>query len=128
MNPVGKTILVVDDMTSIRALARNVLEEMGFHVEEASNGREGLERIETLVRRQHELAMIIADLNMPVMDGLEFIRTVRTFDKSTPILMLTTESEAERRQAGRQAGANGWAVKPISLDNFQNVVKHFTAQ
>jgi two-component system chemotaxis response regulator CheY len=114
-----KTALIVDDSTSIRQMVAFTLKEAGFSVLEGANGKEGLEQLE-----RHPVDLIITDLNMPVMDGLTFIRQTRsrTATRFTPILMLTTEGRAEAKQAGRAAGATGWIVKPFQPERLVSVV------
>lgn len=114
-----KTALVVDDSPSIRMLVCHTLVEAGFSVLEGGNGKEGLQKLDA-----GAVQIVITDLNMPVMDGLEFIREVRKLPrhKFTPILMLTTESQASKKQEGKSAGATGWLVKPFNPDQLLQVV------
>jgi two-component system chemotaxis response regulator CheY len=103
-------ILAVDDSPSMRDMVRIALTGAGFHVEQASDGREALE-----LARKSEFDLVLSDVNMPVMDGIELIRALRAESayRHTPILMLTTESSAERKREGKDAGATGWIVKPF---------------
>ena len=86
------------------------MREAGFVVLEGIHGADGLEKL-----GEQRVELIITDLNMPVMDGLTFIRQVRSkpVNRYTPILMLTTESQPEKKQQGKAAGATGWVVKPF---------------
>jgi two-component system chemotaxis response regulator CheY len=106
----GKTALVVDDSLSMRQLVSHTLQGAGFAVVEAANGKDGLDRL-----KGQKVELIITDLNMPILDGIGFIKQVRGQPayKFTPILMLTTESAATRKAEGKAAGATGWLVKPF---------------
>jgi two-component system, chemotaxis family, chemotaxis protein CheY len=115
----GRTALIVDDSVSMRQMVSFTLAQVGFEVLEAGNGAEGLAQLE---RRSVDL--IITDLNMPVMDGISFIRNVRQRQGSryTPALMLTTESQSAKKQEGKAAGATGWIVKPFNPEQLVQVV------
>ncbi|GLH76677.1 response regulator [Bradyrhizobium sp. SSBR45G] len=111
-----KQILVVDDAALVRTYYRAALEARGFKVEEALNGLEGLEKI---LLQSFDLAIV--DVNMPQMDGITFVRTVRAMElpvSSTPILMISTEAGPQDIAAARQAGANYYLVKPIKQDTL----------
>lgn len=114
-----KTALVVDDSPSIRQLVAHTLKQAGFEVLEGGNGSEGLERM-----GKGTIDLIITDLNMPVMDGFTFIRSVRQRPdgKFVPILLLTTESGDARKAEGKAAGATGWLVKPFNPQQMLQVV------
>lgn len=114
-----KKILTVDDSASMRAMVQFTLEGEGYHVTEALNGEDALQKAQTA-----NFDLIISDINMPVMDGIEFVRTMRTLAeyRFTPILMLTTESGVDRKQAGKSAGATGWIVKPFDPQKLIAVV------
>ena len=116
----GKTALVVDDSPSMRQLVSYTLTEAGFEVLQGGNGQEGLGQLD-----QTRVQLIVTDLNMPVMDGIKFIREVRgrAAHKFTPILMLTTESQDSKKQEGKAAGATGWLVKPFDPQQLLQVVK-----
>ena len=106
-----KTILVIDDASLVRLYYRSTLEAAGFHVEEAMNGLEALEKL--LMFPVH---LMIVDINMPQMDGLSFLQTVRQKDRalaSIPALVTSTESAESDFEAARAAGANYYLVKPI---------------
>jgi len=106
----AKTILVVDDSESIREVVGFTLEQEGFQVIRGINGKDALTRFnETLID------MVITDLYMPEMDGLEFIREIRRSEqnKHIPILFLTTETQLQKKEEAKQAGATGWIVKPF---------------
>lgn len=116
----SKTALLVDDSFSIRQMLSFTLKDAGFDVIEGGNGQEGL----TKVQQAAKLDLIITDLNMPVMDGITFIREARKLpiSKYTPILMLTTETQAEKKQEGKSAGATGWIVKPFHPAKLLEVI------
>jgi len=114
-----KKILIVDDSITIRQLVSSTLTEAGFEVMQAQHGQEALEK-----SLGTNLDLIITDLNMPVMDGISFIKNVRssTSNKFVPILMLTTESQAEKKMEGKAAGATGWIVKPFDPPKLLAVI------
>lgn len=116
----AKTALVVDDSPSMRQLVSYTLGEAGFEVLQGGNGQEGLGQLD-----EARVQLIVTDLNMPVMDGIKFIREVRAraANKFTPILMLTTESQDSKKQEGKAAGATGWLVKPFDPQQLLQVVK-----
>ena len=117
----AKTILVVDDSITMVLSLKTTLTMNGFQVETASNGREALDKLEAGTRPD----LILTDVNMPVMGGMELIRSVRAMQhlKFTPILTLTTESDAAKRSAGKLAGATGWVVKPVSGNDLVAVIR-----
>jgi two-component system chemotaxis response regulator CheY len=121
---VGKRALVVDDSSTVRKLVGRMLQQIGLEIVEAANGKEGLERLQG-----GAFQLIITDLNMPVMDGLEFIRAVRADPnhKATPIIFLTTESEADKKNEAHAAGATGWVVKPFQAEKILNIVRPLLA-
>lgn len=110
-----RKILAADDSVSIRQMVSHTLKEAGFQVETANDGAEALSKA-----KSGKYDVIISDVNMPNMDGLEFVRQVRTVPqyKFTPILMLTTEASAEKKSQGKAAGATGWIVKPFNPDTL----------
>ncbi|MEM9781130.1 MAG: response regulator [Pseudomonadota bacterium] len=107
----GARVLAVDDSSSMRAALRETLEELGHDVVEAEDGQAGLE-----VLAGDSVDLVITDLNMPRLNGMEFIRAVRADDRHAglPIVMLTTESQADRMREGKAAGATAWIVKPFN--------------
>jgi two-component system chemotaxis response regulator CheY len=103
------------------------LKPAGFEVAHARNGQEGLEQLSHLEAQGESPAMIISDINMPLMDGISFIKEVKkTPFKYLPILVLTTEREDSKKLEGKKAGASGWLVKPFKADTLLAVVKKFT--
>lgn len=115
----GKSALVVDDSTSMRQMVSLTLKESGFDVLEGDNGKSALDKV-----AGKSVDVVVTDLNMPVMDGMTLIRELRTKPefKFTPILMLTTESQATKKQEGKAAGATGWIVKPFVPEQLMQVV------
>lgn len=116
----AKSILTVDDSASIRQMVAFTLKGAGYTVVEAADGQEGLSKAKT-----ENFALVLTDQNMPKMDGLTLIKTLRTLPsyKSTPILVLTTEASDTMKQQGRAAGATGWLVKPFDPQKLIEVVK-----
>jgi len=108
-------ILAVDDSASMRQMVTFTLKSAGFDVTDASDGVEALK-----IAKTQSFDVVISDVNMPNMDGLSLCRELRQLPnfKFTPILMLTTESSTEKKQAGRSAGATGWIVKPFNPDQL----------
>ncbi|MDZ4253566.1 MAG: response regulator [Sulfuritalea sp.] len=116
----SKTILAVDDSTSIRQMVAFTLQNSGYEVVEAVDGVDGLDKAGT-----RSFNLILTDLNMPRMDGLALIRSLRALPRyaTTPILILTTESSDEMKAQGKAAGATGWLVKPFDPEKLVEVVK-----
>lgn len=114
-----KVILTVDDSASIRQMVRFTLADAGYSVIEAVDGKDALSKFTSPVH------LVITDLNMPNLDGIGLIRSIRANPalKGMPVLMLTTESQDIRKQEGRAAGATGWIVKPFSAPQLLAVVK-----
>ena len=117
----AKTILVVDDSVTMVLSLKATLTMNGFEVETANNGQAALEKLKNGVKPN----LILTDINMPLMGGLELIENVRAMSgfKFIPILTLTTESEASKRDEGKRRGATGWLVKPLSGDDLIRVIK-----
>ena len=116
----AKCILIVDDSETVRQVLKLALGNAGYQVVEAEDGFDALAKLSGA-----QIDMLITDLNMPNMDGLELIKKVRDEGKHrfTPIVMLTTESSEEKKKAGREAGASGWIVKPFKPEQLLKVVK-----
>ncbi|MFP5228967.1 MAG: response regulator [Acidobacteriota bacterium] len=115
-----KQVLTVDDSASVRQMVSFTLRHAGYGVTEAGNGREGLS-----TARGQKFDLVITDLNMPEMDGIEMIAGLRQLPgyAYTPVLMLTTESQPEKKDAGRKAGATGWIVKPFQAEQLIAVIQ-----
>ncbi len=116
----GKRILTIDDSKTMRDMLMLTLAEAGFDVLQAVDGQDGLD-----VLTKEQVDVIITDINMPRMDGYEVIRNLRKNPeyKSTPILVLTTESETDKKNLAREAGATGWMVKPFDPDRLVATVR-----
>ncbi|MCL6556871.1 MAG: response regulator [Burkholderiales bacterium] len=116
----GKVVLTVDDSASIRQMVSFTLKSAGYEVVEAADGEEGLTKA-----KGRTVDLVLTDQNMPKMDGLTLIKSLRGLPqyRSTPILMLTTESSEAMKSAGRSAGATGWLVKPFDPSKLLEVVK-----
>ncbi|MDP2788418.1 MAG: response regulator [Pseudomonadota bacterium] len=116
----GKLVLTVDDSASIRQMVAFTLRSAGYEVIEAVDGVDGLNKAKSKVAD-----LVLTDQNMPEMDGLTLIRTLRALPdyRSKPILMLTTESSDAMKAAGKAAGATGWLVKPFDPQKLLEVVK-----
>jgi two-component system chemotaxis response regulator CheY len=109
-------IIAVDDSASMRQMVSFTLKGAGHDVIEASDGVEALK----LANQESGVDLVISDINMPNMDGISLIKELRTLAsyKFTPILMLTTESSADKKMEGKAAGATGWIVKPFNPDQL----------
>ena len=118
------TVLTVDDSRTMRDMLRLALDSAGFSVRQAEDGVHGLE-----VLQQSRPDVIVTDINMPRMDGFGFIEAVRNSDdyNSIPILVLTTESDAEKKARARKAGATGWIVKPFEPEKLVAAIRRVTA-
>ena len=116
----SKTILVVDDSASIRQMVAFTLKSSGYEVVEAVDGMDGLEKA-----KSKSFNLILTDQNMPRMDGLTLVKSLRALPqyKTVPILMLTTESSDAMKAQGKAAGATGWLVKPFDPQKLIEVVK-----
>jgi len=117
----AKTILIVDDAATMLMSLKSSLSLGGYQVETASNGQQALDKLKGGLKP----ALILTDINMPVMGGLEMIGKVRALPgcRFFPILTLTTEGQAAKRDEGRRLGATGWLVKPISGGDLLKVIK-----
>ncbi|KUM04668.1 response regulator [Chromobacterium subtsugae] len=106
----AKTILIVDDSTTLRQVVRMTLAGAGYEVLEAGNGKEALDILDG--RKIH---LIISDVNMPLLDGIGLLKHIKQLSsyKFTPVIMLTTESAEEKKREGKEAGAKAWVVKPF---------------
>jgi two-component system chemotaxis response regulator CheY len=114
-------VLVVDDSITMVMSLKTTLTINGFEVETANNGQAALDKLNTGLRPN----LILTDINMPVMGGLEFIGKLRAIPglKFVPVLTLTTESDTAKREEGKRAGATGWIVKPVSGDDLIKVIR-----
>lgn len=106
----SKTIMIVDDSSSVRQVVNIALKGAGYTVVEAVDGKDALSKL-----GQGKVHLIISDVNMPNMDGITLVKEVKKLPdyKFTPIIMLTTEGAEEKKREGQQAGAKAWVVKPF---------------
>ncbi|WP_028325298.1 response regulator [Desulfatirhabdium butyrativorans] len=116
----SKVIMTVDDSASVRQMVVFTLRDAGYEVVEAVDGQDALTKA-----ANQPLNMVITDLNMPNLDGIGLIKGLRANPafKFIPIIMLTTESQADKKQEGKAAGATGWIVKPFKPEQLVAVVK-----
>ncbi len=123
-----KCILIVDDSPTLRASVNFVLVGGGYEVYQADNGESGLKKLDEMKQSGLRTNLIISDINMPKMNGLEFLRAVKdpksTF-KFIPVIILTTEREDTLKKQGKEYGAAGWMTKPFKPDLLLSVVKKF---
>jgi len=117
----AKTILIVDDSVTMLMSVRSTLEMNGFKVESAGDGVIALGKLKAGLKPD----LIITDINMPNMGGLDLIKNVKALPafRFTPILTLTTESQAAKRDEGKKLGATGWLVKPVAGPDLVKVIK-----
>ncbi len=115
-----KTIMTVDDSASIRMMVSFTLGELGVEIVEAVNGNDALAKMD-----KSPVDMLITDVNMPGLDGISLVRKVRENPsyRFIPIIILTTESESEKKLEGKSAGATGWIVKPFRPEDLISVVR-----
>jgi two-component system, chemotaxis family, chemotaxis protein CheY len=106
-----RTIMTVDDSTSMRQMVKATLQSAGYGVVEAADGQEALD-----YARENSVDLVISDVNMPRMDGITLVHELRALStyRLTPLLLLTTESSQEKKMEGKRAGATGWIVKPFN--------------
>jgi two-component system, chemotaxis family, chemotaxis protein CheY len=116
----SKRIMTVDDSASVRQMVSFTLREAGYDVVEACDGKDAISKI-----GGSQFNLIVTDLNMPNMDGIELIRNLRAAGshKFVPIIMLTTESQESKKSEGKAAGATGWIVKPFRPEQLLAVIK-----
>lgn len=115
-----KRIMTIDDSPSLRQMVTLTLESAGFEVVEACNGRDAVAKL-----GGREYHLFLTDLNMPGMDGIELTRKLRAMPeyRFVPIVLLTTESQQEKKMEGKAAGATGWIVKPFQPEQLLATVK-----
>ena len=122
-----KTILVVDDSATIRRALNKVLTSAGFQVREAANGQEGLDALTRLEALGQPPALIVTDLNMPIMDGITLLKRVKEGPmRFVPVLVLSSEDATAYSQTARSHGAAGWLSKPMQPQALLATVKKFT--
>jgi len=116
----ARKVITVDDSATVRLALKKPLMDDGYEVIEATDGTDAVRKL-----LDQDVDLMITDLNMPKMDGIELIRQVRRDGKNRflPIIMLTTESQSEKKMEGRAAGASGWITKPFTPHQLLSVVK-----
>jgi two-component system chemotaxis response regulator CheY len=121
----NKTILIVDDSASLRTVVKLSLERAGYAVIEAGDGQQGLQQLD----RAGKVNLIVSDVNMPNMDGITFLTQVKQSARHrfTPVIMLTTEGQAEKKEQGRAAGAKAWVTKPFEPARLLDAVSKLIA-
>lgn len=116
-------IVIIDDSPTIRTSVEFAIRDLGHQIQQAENGSDALNKILDIKKKgDDEIVLCIVDINMPVMDGVTFIKEFRKIDKFTPLLVLTTESEDTKIQEGKDAGASGWLVKPFKPEKLVEIV------
>ena len=115
----AKTVMVVDDSVSIRQVMNLTLKRAGYDVVEACDGSDALGKLDG-----QRVSLIVCDVNMPNMDGISFLKSLkeRQSHRSTPVIMLTTESQESKKQEGKAAGAKAWVVKPFKPEQMLEAV------
>ncbi len=115
-----KTIMILDDSTSLRQVLAMSLSQAGYRVLEAENGVDALEQLKS----EQSIDMFISDLNMPEMDGLAFVASIRAMETLmyTPVLMLTTENSEIKRTQGMEMGVRAWLLKPFNPEQVLDLV------
>jgi two-component system chemotaxis response regulator CheY len=121
----SKVVLTVDDSRTMRDMLNLALVDAGFRVTQAVDGMHGLE----VLREQETPHVIVTDINMPKLDGFGFIEAVRKDGRfrAIPILVLTTESDVEKKNRARKAGATGWIVKPFDPTKLVEAIRRVAA-
>lgn len=113
-------ILSVDDSASMRELIAYTISQTEFEVVSAVDGCDGLEKA-----RQQQFDLVLSDINMPIMDGIAFLKSLRELPeyRFTPVLMLTTETDQETKKAARESGATGWIAKPFDPEKLLSTIQ-----
>ena len=116
----AKTIMIVDDSASIRTVVGIALRGEGYSVIEAKDGQDAINKL-----FGQKVNLIISDVNMPIMDGFTFVKNVKQMPayRFTPVIMLTTESDASKKHQGQEAGAKAWVVKPFNPEQMVSAVQ-----
>ena len=119
-----KKVLVVDDSETVRQQLGDALSRAGLEVVEARDGLDGLER----VAEHHDLSVLILDVNMPRMNGLDMLEKLKADPKTAglPVLILTTEAQSSMVARAKRAGAKAWLIKPVRMDLLVDVVQKLT--
>ena len=119
----SKTVMLVDDSPTVRQVMRFAFEHAQFTVVEASNGQEALDNL-----NGRKISAVVCDIDMPQLDGLSFLKAMREKRdyRFTPVVMLTTESRAQRKQQAKDSGATAWATKPCPPSDLVQLVQRLT--
>lgn len=114
--------MCVDDSPTIRMLVKQNLGPQGFEIVEASNGQEGLDKLSS------DISLFLVDVNMPVMNGFDFVKSLKSDSafSSKPVVFLTTESGVDKKSVGKELGVNGWIVKPFEPESLVKIVTMLT--
>ena len=120
----GKTVMIVDDSASLRQVVGIALKGAGYDVLEACDGKDALAKLDGC-----KVHLIISDVNMPIMDGITFVKELKKLAnyKFTPVIMLTTESQEAKKSEGQAAGAKAWVVKPFQPEQMLEAVSKLIA-
>ncbi|MEW6526020.1 MAG: response regulator [Spirochaetota bacterium] len=121
-----KKIVLVDDSDVILDIVTQALKMYGY--EDILRAKDGQEGLEVIKNNKGNIALCIFDVNMPKMDGITLVKEVRAFDATTPIIMLTTETDKEKIVKAKEYGATGWIVKPFEAEKFIKVVQMYVSQ
>ena len=115
----NRTVMVVDDSSSFRTVVKLALQKSGYDVIEATDGRDALAKLDG-----RKINLVVCDINMPQMDGITFVREMKGLaaHKFTPVIMLTTETQASKKEEARAAGAKGWLTKPFQTAQLIDAV------
>jgi len=126
----SRVILVVDDSPTMRGMVSHALNEAGFETKEAENGKDALIKLTMMEVGGTKPDVIVTDVNMPEMDGIELVREIRKLSafKHVPVLVLTTDNTDEKKEIGRAAGATGWLVKPFDSELILKVIRKVLPQ
>jgi len=126
----SRVILVVDDSPTMRGMVTHALSEAGFETKEAENGKDALIKLTMMEEGGTKPDVIVTDINMPEMDGIELVKEIRKLSafKHVPVLVLTTDNTDEKKEVGRAAGATGWLVKPFDSELILKVIRKVLPQ
>ncbi len=113
--------MIIDDSTTMRKIVGLALKSGGYSYIEGENGQDALDKL----KNADKIDLFIVDIDMPVMNGIDFVREVRKIGKysSTPILILTTQTDENVQSSAKEAGANAWIVKPFEKEEFLSLIK-----
>jgi two-component system chemotaxis response regulator CheY len=123
-----KNILIVDDSPTLRASVNFVLKDSGFNVIQAEDGLAALKKLEETRKKKQRIKLILSDINMPEINGIEFLEIVKdpnSLSRFIPVVILTAGREETLKQKGREFGAAGWIIKPFKPESLVGVVKKF---